>query len=108
MAPQSDLIDPIYDDMTIAEGLLKTSKVPRRTSSFTGSQNLSRSTGQFRSSGAFADASVVANPRCAVRTSNTWTSSEGDVLSDQDEVDDRAVFIHEFNRLARKVSVHRC
>lgn len=105
MAPQSDLVDPIYDDMTIAEGLLKNSKVPRRTSSFTGTHNLSRSTGQFRSSG---DASVVANSRRAVRTSNTWTSSEGDVLSDQDEVDDRAVFIHEFNRLARKVSVNRC
>jgi hypothetical protein len=108
MAPQSDQLDPIYDDMTIAEGLLNNTKVPRRSSSFTGSQNLVRSTGQFRSSVALADASVVAHPRRAVRTSNTWTSSEGDVLSDQDEVDDRAVFIHEFNRLARKVFINRC
>jgi hypothetical protein len=108
MASQSDQLDPIYDDMTIAEGLLNNSKVPHRTSSFTGTQSLVRSTGPFGSSGALADASIVANPRCVVRTSNTWTSSEGDVLSDQDEVGDRAVFIHEFNRLARKVFINRC
>jgi hypothetical protein len=37
------------------------------------------------------------------RTSNTWTSSDGDIPSDQDEIDDRIVFIEEYNRLAIKV-----
>lgn len=41
--------------------------------------------------------------RRTARTSNTWTSSEGDVLEDQDEIDDRTVFIEEYNRLAKKV-----
>jgi hypothetical protein len=106
MAPQFDLLSPIYDDMTIAEGLLNNSKVPHRTSSFTGTQGLVRSTGQFRSSGALADASANGNSRHVVRTSNTWTSSDGEILSDCDEVDDRTVFIQEFNRLARKVFIN--
>ena len=104
MAPQSDLHCPICDDMTIAEGLLNNSRVPQRTSSFTGTQGLVRSTEQFRSSAAVTDASRGGFPRRAIRTSNTWTSSDGDILSDQDEVDDRTVFVQEFNRLARKVS----
>jgi hypothetical protein len=103
MATQSDLRAPVYDDMTIAEGLLNNSKVPHRTSSFTGTHRLSHSTGQFRSSVALTEASAGGISRRAGRTSNTWTSSDGDVLSDQDEVDDRTVFLQEFNRLARKV-----
>jgi hypothetical protein len=39
----------------------------------------------------------------AAHTSNTWTSSSGDMLSDRDELDDRTIFIQEYNRLARKV-----
>jgi hypothetical protein len=106
MAPQSDLLAPIYDDMTIAEGLLNNSKVPQRTSSFTGTRGLIRSTGQFRSSGALADSSTNGNSRRVVRTSNTWTSSDGEILSDCDEIDDRTLFIQEFNRLARKVFIN--
>ena len=106
MAPQSNLRGPIYDDMTIAEGLLNNSKVPHRTSSFTGAQGLARSTSQIRSSMAITDASVRGISRRAGRTSNTWTSSDGEVLSDHDEVDDRTVFVQEFNRLARKVSMN--
>jgi hypothetical protein len=106
MAPQSDLHGPIYTDMAIAEGLLNNSKVPQRTSSFTGTQGLERSPGKFRSSAALTNASGGSFTRRAIRTSNTWTSSDGDVLSDQDEVDDRAVLIQEFNRLARKVSIN--
>jgi len=103
MAPQSDVVGPIYDDMTIAEGLLNNSKVPYRSSSFTGTQGFARSNGKFASSAAFTDASAGGISRRALRTSNTWTSSSGDILSDQDEVDDRTIFVQEFNRLARKV-----
>lgn len=40
-----------------------------------------------------------------VRSSGTWTTSSGELglLSDTDEVKDRTVFVHEYNRLARKV-----
>ena len=106
MATQSDLRAPDYDDMTIAEGLLNNLKVPHRTSSFKGTQGLSHSTGQLRTSVALTEASAGGISRRAGRTSNTWTSSDGDVLSDQDEVDDRTVFLQEFNRLARKVRLH--
>ncbi|KAK1981734.1 hypothetical protein LZ30DRAFT_555879, partial [Colletotrichum cereale] len=39
-------------------------------------------------------------------SSATWTSSIGDLamLSDTDEIQDRRMFIHEYNRLAKKVS----
>ncbi|RDA91810.1 hypothetical protein CP533_2833 [Ophiocordyceps camponoti-saundersi (nom. inval.)] len=42
-----------------------------------------------------------------VRSSGTWTTSSGELglLSDTDEVEDRAVFVHEYNRLAKKHGV---
>ncbi|KJZ70247.1 hypothetical protein HIM_10361 [Hirsutella minnesotensis 3608] len=42
-----------------------------------------------------------------VRTSGTWTTSSGELglLSDTDEVEDRSVFVHEYNRLAKKHGV---
>lgn len=41
--------------------------------------------------------------RRQMASSNTWTSSSGDVLSDHDDIEDRGPFIQEYNRLARKV-----
>lgn len=40
-------------------------------------------------------------------SSHTWTSSSGDLglLKDADEVEDRAVFVQEYNRLAKKVCI---
>ncbi|KAI7770238.1 hypothetical protein LZL87_002609 [Fusarium oxysporum] len=39
-----------------------------------------------------------------VHTSRTWTSSgDHNILSDTDELDDRAAFVQEYNRLAKKV-----
>ncbi|KAI9149593.1 putative Rho-GTPase-activating protein 6 [Paramyrothecium foliicola] len=39
-----------------------------------------------------------------LRSSRTWTTSSGDLglLSDTDEVEDRAIFVQEYNRLAKK------
>lgn len=40
-----------------------------------------------------------------VHTSKTWTTSSGDhnILNDTDELEDRAGFVQEYNRLAKKV-----
>lgn len=40
-----------------------------------------------------------------MRTSRTWTISSGErgLLSDTDEVGNRAAFVQEYNRLAKKV-----
>ncbi len=40
-------------------------------------------------------------------SSHTWTSTSGDLglLRDADEVEDRAIFVQEYNRLAKKVWV---
>ncbi|KAM4065808.1 rhoGAP domain-containing protein [Hirsutella rhossiliensis] len=50
--------------------------------------------------------SLLAAPS-QVRSSGTWTTSSGELglLSDTDEVEDRAIFVHEYNRLARKHGV---
>lgn len=49
--------------------------------------------------------SLLAAAASQVHTSGTWTTSSGEIglLSDADEVEDRAVFVHEYNRMARKV-----
>lgn len=44
----------------------------------------------------------------ALPSSATWTSSSGDlaIVSDTDEIQDRQIFVREYNRLAKKV--HGC
>jgi hypothetical protein len=41
-----------------------------------------------------------------MQSSRTWTTSSGDVglMSDADELEDRVLFVQEYNRLAKKVS----
>jgi len=41
-------------------------------------------------------------------TSNTWTSSEGEMPSVGSELDNRAVFVTEYNRIAERVYVVHC
>lgn len=45
-----------------------------------------------------------------MRSSQTWTTTSGDLglLADADAVEDRAIFVYEYNRLAKKVSVRDC
>jgi hypothetical protein len=42
-----------------------------------------------------------------IRRSRTWSSSSGELglLSDTDEIDDRSIFLQEYNRLAKKVRI---
>ncbi|KAK0125557.1 hypothetical protein ONS96_009393 [Cadophora gregata f. sp. sojae] len=105
MAQQST----IFDDMNIAASLLTEPKDPRHRSSFTGVSfvGLDGSDDQQQRSDAHADGHPEGRSRRAMRTSNTWTSSSGDVLSDQDDVDDRTLFVQEYNRLARKHGVRQ-
>lgn len=37
------------------------------------------------------------------QSSETWTSTSGDIVSDTDEIENRDAFVDEYNRLARKV-----
>lgn len=91
----SHIMDSI-DDMSIAHGLMAgPNKIPPRTVSF------KRNTrgGTDESSELFGkDWS-----RLAINSSDTWTSSAGDVLSDREDVADRTDFLLEYNRLALKV-----
>lgn len=47
----------------------------------------------------------LASHDAQVRGSRTWTTSSGDLglMSDTDEVEDRTVFVQEYNRLAKNV-----
>jgi len=103
MPQQLDIIDGLRDDISIVQGLLAP-RIPRRTASLA-----SLSTGgQVDDSKKRTDAteSSDSNPerRRGLQSSNTWTSSSGDVLSDHDDIEDRSFYIQEFNRLARKVT----
>ncbi|KAI9051347.1 hypothetical protein LZ554_004394 [Drepanopeziza brunnea f. sp. 'monogermtubi'] len=105
MAPRPS--SAIFDDINIAQGLLNEPKDPRHRSSMT-SINFSAPDGsddQAQTSVVPADGHPGGREHRIMRSSNTWTSSSGDVLSDHDEVDDRTIFVHEYNRLARKHGV---
>lgn len=104
IAPQPDIRDHLSDDMTIAQELLIGPKPPRRSNSFTGlSLRGFDSSNDNPSSTSPIEQTEDRPSRRILLTSNTWTTSSGDVLSDQDEVDDRTIFIQEYNRLAKKV-----
>jgi hypothetical protein len=104
IAPQPDIRDHLCDDMTIAQELLIGPKPPRRSNSFTGlSLRDFDSSNDNPSSTSPIEQTEDRPTRRVLLTSNTWTTSSGDVLSDQDEVDDRTIFIQEYNRLANKV-----
>lgn len=96
------------EDQNIAQALLTTHKTHARQDSSTTSVSLRNSDGVNRQSGHFNCPSILpleGQIRRGRRPSNTWTSSSGEVFSETDEVDDRSVFIHEYNRLAKKVEV---
>jgi len=102
MAQELDIIDGINDDMSIAQGLLGKPKVPQRRTSFAHAPSLRLVDG----SNGLSESSEGddSKRRRGIQSSNTWTTSSGDILSDQDEVEDRGFFIQEYNRLARKVN----
>jgi hypothetical protein len=103
MAPRPS--SAIFDDINIAQGLLNEPKDPRHRSSMTSINftALDGSDDQAQTSLVPADGHPGGREHRVMRSSNTWTSSSGDVLSDHDDVDDRTIFVHEYNRLARKV-----
>lgn len=45
-----------------------------------------------------------------MHSSRTWTTSSGELglMSDTDELEDRILFVQEYNRLAKKVSDKSC
>jgi hypothetical protein len=107
MAHQLDIIDGISDDISIARGLLDTLERPliplRRRTSFTDNSrggNLPDGSNEHEESTATKD---EGRRRRMIQSSNTWTTSSGEVLSDLDDVEDRVYFVQEYNRLAKKV-----
>lgn len=105
MAHRSNVVDGISDDISIAQGLLRRPRIPSRGTSSPRSPSL-HYTGDGSNDAIRSLGSYDHDRRTQLRTSNTWTSSSGEVLSDQDDVEDRAPFIQEYNRLAGKVCIY--
>jgi hypothetical protein len=99
MAQQIDVPGGISDDMTIAQKLLRQPKIPRRRYSFGSAPPIP----DLLDGGNLILDPNDPNKRRITQSSSTWTDSSGDALSDQDEVEDRDFFVHEYNRLAKKV-----
>lgn len=100
------------DDMTIAQGLLSLQnfpppKIPRRKSSFLGTSpsrhSLDGMDSQTRLLEVPGSGAVRTRSQRALRSSNTWTSSDGEHAAEQDELGDRIIFVQEYNLLAKKV-----
>lgn len=104
MAQPVDIIERVSDDMSIAQGLLGAPIIPpRRRTSFT---STSKSVYTRDDSSELEESTSINDEtrrRQMVQSSNTWTASSGEILSDKDDVEDRTFFILEYNRLATKV-----
>jgi len=87
-------------DRSIAQSLLDGPRIPERHNSL----KTVHATETSNSSESNNDESR----RGAIRTSNTWTSSSRDGLTDVDEIEDRTYFVDEYNRLAEKVWRNSC
>ena len=95
----------IYDpeDAAITVRLLSQTGCPRRRSSHSG---LSSSQHEYDVSSGQPDGlhMNMDGGHCRmIQSSNTWTSSSGEILSDQDDIEDRSSVVEEYNRLAKKV-----
>jgi hypothetical protein len=107
MAHRLDIVDCMPDDISIAQGLLNRPRIPSRGASFMGPSATHRRMANASWDGPTENPESNNNEnehRRQINSSNTWTSSSGDVLSDQDDIEDRTLFVQEYNRLARKVS----
>lgn len=105
MAHRLDIVDYMPDDINIAQGLLSRPRIPSRGASFMGSTTLRLADALWDGpTDGPEDNGGEEERRRQMHSSNTWTSSSADVLSDQDDIEDRTPFIQEYNRLARKVS----
>lgn len=97
------LLDGTSDDVTIAQGLLNKPNIPRRRSSFTGTSPEWFLPGHSSVPTRRAGPLDNRQSRRAMYSSNTWTTSSGEVPSECDDAEDRIDFLREYNRLAKKV-----
>ena len=103
-------ISTALDDVTIAQALLNSSVQSAAQFSGTGTSKTfgghvsspRRDQGRISIAREYTDG----RPRRGFQTSNTWTSSDGEVPSEMDEIDDRTLFVQEYNRLAKRVCIY--
>ena len=93
-------VDESTDSIAITRELLHGPRVPERGSSARQSSVLTPNRHSH-----VEDSVVAANMQSkrAFRSSNTWTSSSAGFSSDHDDIEDRTVFLQEYNQLATKV-----
>jgi len=109
LAQQLDFSGTATDDVNIAHGLLaKRSKILLQVESTIESSATHPDSALCNGLSDEAETlgevqNALKSRRSAMQTSNTWTSSSGDVLSDHEENEDRTAFVEEYNRLAKKV-----
>ncbi|KAH6680224.1 hypothetical protein B0J14DRAFT_260413 [Halenospora varia] len=101
----SDRHDGTSDDMSIAQALIKRPRIPRREASLTGLANLNHEHDGAHREEESMDSAHDGRSQRAMRNSNTWTSSIGEVLAEHDEIEERNIFVEEYNRLAEKHGV---
>jgi hypothetical protein len=103
MAAQQSIVDGTPDDINIATELLTRPHVLHRETSFSGTSFGRQSSQDLHIQGGFNGSIGGSTLRRAIQTSNTWTSSSSEILSEHDDMEDRSLFVDEYNRLAKKV-----
>ena len=100
-------IDIIPDDVSITRGLLGRPHIPqRRRTSFTSTTRSGLTEDISNDPEEGSSIKDDSRRRRGIQSSNTWTTSSGEILSDKDDIEDRTFFILEYNRLATKVGCH--
>jgi hypothetical protein len=103
MAAQQSTVDGTPDDINIARELLTRPHVPHRETSPSGTSWGRQSLQDLHMRNGFNGSIGGSRSRRAIQTSNTWTSSSGEVLSEHGDIEDRSLFVDEYNSLAKKV-----
>jgi len=102
--PQDNVLDGTFEDIVIAQELLNQPKALRRQTSLAGIFSNSLELQAPRNQLEYDGSNEEKQSRRELQSSNTWTSSSGgDILSDHDDIEDRTLFVAEYNRLAQKV-----
>jgi hypothetical protein len=103
MAAQQSIVDGTPDDINIATELLTRPRILPRQTSFSGTSIGQQSLNDLQLPDRFNGSTGTGISRRAIQSSNTWTSSSGEIFLEHDDIEDRSLFVEEYNRLAKKV-----
>lgn len=87
----------------VTQGLLESQRGSRATSSFDSDPANHEILDRSQHIAEPPELTANSQHHQSIQSSGTWTTLSREAWSDKDEIDDREIFVAEFNRLAKKV-----